>query len=288
MSIQRTVRLLRGDEFALGDLPIFVNRSVESYELSEHRHDFLEISYVSEGTGTHYTGKASLSTGQGDIFLIPVGVSHVFRPASTAKNRPLVVYNCIITMEAAARLLETFPGGTELKPLLECTEIRGFRDRYGEFHRLFQRLHYDYASSRPGREAALYTGVMNLLLYLYRSGANKQETAAAAVSAGMEEVLKRIHTRFEHPLKVSELAGILGIGERQFHRLFTKQTGMTPTEYLQNVRVHEACRLLQTTDRKVSDIAPSVGYQDIAFFNALFKKKTGVSPREYRRKAIYE
>ncbi|UUZ80253.1 AraC family ligand binding domain-containing protein [Paenibacillus sp. P26] len=111
MSIQRTVRSLRGDEFALGDLPIFVNRSVESYELSEHRHDFLEISYVSEGTGTHYTGKASLSTGQGDIFLIPVGVSHVFRPASTAKNRPLVVYNCIITMEAAPGRWRRSPEG---------------------------------------------------------------------------------------------------------------------------------------------------------------------------------
>lgn len=48
------------------------------------------------------------------------------------------------------------------------------------------------------------------------------------------------------------------------------------------MRINEACRLLLAEKRKIIDIAESVGYTDIKFFNELFKKYTGSTPREYR------
>jgi AraC family L-rhamnose operon transcriptional activator RhaR len=285
MPVRRAVTLLTGEAFFDSRLPIYVNRVAESFELTEHFHDFLEISYVGEGTGTHHAGDSVMTVARGDIFLIPVGISHVFRPASTSKDRPLIVYNCIVTIDAITRLLQTIPGGGELEMLVRFDRLRHYRDRHGEFERLFQQLHYEYAMDRPGRETVLYTGVANLLIYLLRAE-SESETAAAAVSPGVEEVLVNLHNGFREPVKAKDMAALIGVSERQFHRIFTKQTGMTFTDYLQNVRINEACRLLRTTGRKVSDIASSVGYQDITFFNGLFKKKTGVSPRQFRRRYL--
>ena len=283
MTVQRPIVMLKGGEFFFHELPIYVNRAVETFDMIEHSHDFLEVSYVGEGSGTHHTGEASASVARGDIFLIPVGVSHVFRPSSVSKEKPLIVYNCIFSVEAFDRLLAAFPGGGPVRELLSATKLRRYEDRHGEFHRLFQQLHYEYAASRPGREAALYLGVLDLLLYLHRTDA-EPETEDVSVPSGLDAALRYLHTRFDEPVSLARMAALAGVGERQFHRLFTKYTGMTLTEYAQTVRVNEACRLLRTTDRKVGDIAASVGYHDISYFNALFKRIAGVTPRDYRQR----
>ncbi|QHW32790.1 AraC family transcriptional regulator [Paenibacillus rhizovicinus] len=286
MTIQRSIFMLAGKDLFDPALPIYVNRSVEDYNITEHRHDFLEIVYVSEGAGTHHLGEEAFPVAHGDIFFLPVGISHVFRPASTSPQHPLIVYNCVIAPDAALQLLRSIPGGTTLQPLLESPRYRMYRDPYGEFHRLFQRLHYEYLSDQPGRETALYQGVLGLLLHLFRlDGKSEAAGANAIVPNGLETVISAVHSRFEQELPAKGMAAIAGIGERQFHRLFLKQTGMSFKAYHQNVRINEACRLLRTTDRKISDIASAVGYQDMPYFNGLFRRKNGVSPREYRKQA---
>ncbi|QHT63262.1 AraC family transcriptional regulator [Paenibacillus lycopersici] len=283
MTIQRPVFLLAGKDFFDPALPIFVNRAVEDYLLTEHRHDFIEISYVSEGSGTHHLGEEAFPVTHGDIFLLPVGVSHVFRPSS---RHPLIVYNCVIAPDAVLQLLQAVPGGSEMLPFLASPGYRRYRDTYGEFHRMFQRLHDEYLADRPGRETALYQNVLGLLVYLFRlDGRNAAASADAAVPTGLETVIATIHGRFDQELPAREMAAAAGVGERQFNRLFMKRTGMSFKAYHQNVRIREACRLLRATDRKISDIASAVGYQDIPYFNELFKRKNGVSPREYRNEA---
>ncbi len=59
---------------------------------------------------------------------------------------------------------------------------------------------------------------------------------------------------------------------------------MTVFEYAQNIRIEEACKLLKTTDKKVIEIAMSVGYKDLKFFNKVFKRYTDTTPREYRKR----
>ncbi|WP_219834143.1 AraC family transcriptional regulator [Paenibacillus sp. R14(2021)] len=285
MTIHRPIALMHGIDFFDAALPIYVNRAVEDYQLTEHRHDFLEISYVSEGAGTHHIGAGAFPVAPGDIFLIPVGVSHVFRPLTAAPKQPLIVYNCVIAPEAVHRLLGSVPGGSELALLLDAADYRRYADPYGEFQRMFQRLHYEFLASDPGREAALYQGVLGLLIYLFRLDRKRSAASAAARPAmpvGLETVIDTIHSRFDQELSAPAMAAIAGIGERQFHRLFAKQTGMSFKAYHQHVRMLEACRLLRTTNRKISDIASAVGYQDLPFFNGLFRRKNGVSPRAYR------
>jgi AraC family transcriptional regulator, L-rhamnose operon transcriptional activator RhaR len=286
MTIQRPIDLYKGDSFFRPEVPVFVNRAVEAFDLIEHMHDFLEISYVGEGTGTHYIGDQALQVHQGDIFLIPVGVSHVFRPSTTSSSRPLIVYNCVLALELIRPLLQNLPGGKALAPLLDEPDWHQYRDAYGEFRRLFLKLYDEYNSMRPGWITGLHLAVLELLLYLHRYRDESSNASLVAVTTGMEVALHMIHTRFHSPITLKETAVLAALGERQFHRKFKNRTGMNFIDYVQSVRIDEACRLIRTTDHKVADIASSVGYQDITFFNRLFRKKTGLSPREYRNEWI--
>jgi len=281
---QRTVRLLSGEQYFSEKLQIYVNRNSESYELSEHYHNFLELSYVSEGTGTHHTGSESYQVSPGDLFLIPMGISHVFRPSSVAKNRQLIVYNCIVTMDTLIPLLELFPGGESLKKLLNLPSIFHTQDHSGAAHHLFTSLYREYSIERMDRVVALYSLLIQLLVLYSRmyelSGTNTNISGLEK----MDELLDLLQLRYAETITTSHLAEAYGVGERQFQRLFRKHTGMTLTQYIQNLRVRAACELLLTSAHKISYISEAVGYSNTPFFYDVFKKHIGISPREYRNK----
>jgi transcriptional regulator GlxA family with amidase domain len=73
------------------------------------------------------------------------------------------------------------------------------------------------------------------------------------------------------------------LAERTLKRRFKIATGSTLIERLQNLRVEEAKRLLETTQIPVEDISYEVGYEDASFFRRLFKRLTGLTPSQYRR-----
>ncbi|MEX1031541.1 MAG: AraC family transcriptional regulator [Paenibacillaceae bacterium] len=281
MSIHRTVELLKAEDIFLPNIPIFVNRVHESFATIEHSHDFIEICYVGDGAGIHYIQDQTLSVTQGDIFFLPVGTHHVFRPISANKRHTLVVYNCIFIRSLLAKSLSTFPIDDAMVQLFSGSEWIQFRDQRGEFHRLFQKLHDEYIAQKACFEAALYTCVFEILLYMYRSG-TEQLTPHQSKFTGIETILHYVHQQFAKPIALNSMAGLLGIGERQFQRVFKSYTGMTFIDYQQQLRIQEANRLIRTTDRNINDIANTVGYQDMKFFNRIYKKKTGVTPREYR------
>ena len=74
-----------------------------------------------------------------------------------------------------------------------------------------------------------------------------------------------------------------GVPARTLKRRFKRATGSTLIDYLQNLRIEEAKRLLETGDKSLDEIAYAAGYDDPSFFRRLFKRRTGLNPSEYRR-----
>lgn len=81
---------------------------------------------------------------------------------------------------------------------------------------------------------------------------------------------------------VDVLAQRCGLSVAQFRRLFHGVFERSPTQYIQQMRVREACRLLHCTDRTVNEICLQIGYEQPSHFHKTFKKFTGVTPRLYR------
>ncbi|MGI9372960.1 MAG: GlxA family transcriptional regulator [Hyphomicrobiales bacterium] len=85
-------------------------------------------------------------------------------------------------------------------------------------------------------------------------------------------------------VSIPQMASIAGMGERTFMRRFRKATGMSPTTYMQSLRVAKARELLELSVKSVKQIAWDVGYEDASAFNKVFRGLMGLSPSQYRRR----
>ncbi|WP_150723202.1 GlxA family transcriptional regulator [Pandoraea capi] len=95
---------------------------------------------------------------------------------------------------------------------------------------------------------------------------------------------KRMETNLRHRFRLSELAASLAVSERTLNRRFKHATGQAPLEYLQNLRIEFARRMLESRPVALGELSQSVGYEDVGTFRDLFRRKTGLSPREYQIK----
>ena len=108
----------------------------------------------------------------------------------------------------------------------------------------------------------------------------KHAPHADSVVRGVEEWLQENYTDLEAIKHVVEDSPV---PERSLKRRFKAATGSSLIEYLQNLRIEEAKRLLENTQQPVDDISAEVGYMDVSFFRRLFKRLTGLTPNKYRR-----
>lgn len=88
---------------------------------------------------------------------------------------------------------------------------------------------------------------------------------------------------YAQPVHIGDIANMLGIDRRYLCRIFSKHSGVTPQEYLVNLRLDKAAALLTQFDYSVGEVAKSVGYEDLYNFSNMFKRKFGVSPLNYKR-----
>lgn len=86
------------------------------------------------------------------------------------------------------------------------------------------------------------------------------------------------------PVKVNEIADFLGNNSSYLCRSFKKDTGKTLSDYINEVKLEEAKRLLSSTKKSIVEISAMLGYSSQAYFTTLFKKRTGMTPAEFREK----
>lgn len=111
-----------------------------------------------------------------------------------------------------------------------------------------------------------------------------------AVAVGKSDVVQKALEYMEQNYQKSEmtmntLADHLGISLSLLSVEFKKETNMSPSNYLANLRVEKAKELLKNTDLLIKEISLAVGYEDLHVLNRWFKKYTGMTPGQYREKA---
>lgn len=88
---------------------------------------------------------------------------------------------------------------------------------------------------------------------------------------------------YERSIKIGHLASLLNIDRSYLHRLFIEQSGLSPKQFLTNIRLERAKQLLLDSDLNIKNIAYSVGFEDPGNFSKLFKQEIGISPTDFKR-----
>jgi AraC-like DNA-binding protein len=102
----------------------------------------------------------------------------------------------------------------------------------------------------------------------------------------MGTALRAIHDRVNTPWTVESLAEAAGMSRSAFAARFKELLGQTPLGYVTEWRMQKAMQLLQQRDKKLIDVARSVGYESDAAFSKAFKRVVGANPGEYLKRGF--
>ncbi len=111
-------------------------------------------------------------------------------------------------------------------------------------------------------------------------------TRAGARSDSIQQAQDFIRQRYSRSLTLQTVATHVSLSPNYLSARFTKTAGMTVMEFLREVRLEEAERLLIGSDRSIAEIGRRVGIHDPTHFGRLFRARTGHSPRAYRKAAL--
>ena len=129
------------------------------------------------------------------------------------------------------------------------------------------------------------------ILHLFAASVEKRSLASPAYSHSLkerditrlDEVLGYLRKNKTGTVTLEEAAAVAKMSPKSFCRFFKANTGKTLVEYLHELRIGEACRLLLETDRTISEIALDCGFNNLSNFNRRFRELKEMTPREYRR-----
>jgi AraC-like DNA-binding protein len=150
---------------------------------------------------------------------------------------------------------------------------------YGE---LLQKLEHEMFAN----EIAYKSKVNNLLdeiwIWLARQ-MSKNENQGRIFPQTFHRLDQMLRENLAHPWTVEEMAAIMGLGTTTFTEKVKAFSGFPPLNYLINLRISEAIRLLKNSDKSLTDIALDTGFYSSQHFSTTFKKLTGYTPGHFRK-----
>ncbi|SFQ35565.1 transcriptional regulator, AraC family with amidase-like domain [Variovorax sp. OK605] len=138
-----------------------------------------------------------------------------------------------------------------------------------------------------GHELALRIA-KRLIVYIRREGGQSQYSPFLAAGPKEEtvvaKVLRHVTDHIGEQLSIEELADSVGVSRRTFSRVFAKDANMTPSAFVEQVRVDFSRKLLEETDLPLKTVAFRCGFHSANHMRVIFAKRLDTTPREYRRR----
>jgi AraC-like DNA-binding protein len=138
------------------------------------------------------------------------------------------------------------------------------------------------ARRRPGWEAALFAGLLRLMVELsrlYEAGDGRED----ADLRGLGELISRLEREAAQPWTVAEMCRCAHMSRSSLIRAFHRTLGLPPMDYLIEKRLDLAQRLLLDTDLNITEIALECGFSDGNYFTRQFRRRRGTTPTQFRR-----
>jgi len=252
-----------------------------------HTHEFLECFLVISGEGRHRTGKNHLDLKAGDLVFLNVTQPHSIEPLSGDFTVAMVVFlpRVIGIADTVLENSERLKYFAFLSPFINEKNCNGclllaLSEHEQHIFSLFflHMAELQYNPSERSKEMMI-NNLKNILLSANMLAGQKIRIG----NVNFQSAFDYINQHFKEEIVLDAIAKAAGISPSYFSSLFNKVTGKSIRSYINELRISAACELLCESSLNISNIAYTVGYENVTHFNRLFKKITRFSPKQIRR-----
>lgn len=255
-----------------------------------HFHPEYELTYIAQSSGQRFAGDSIERYRDGDLVLLGPNLPHTWMSddatnGTSRTNKHRAIYAQFPGDFAGADFFDK-PELAGIARLLERA-AQGLRFRGKTQQRAARLMPELLAASGLSRLLKLLE-ILDLLARSKSARALSSKTFAPSLKRHDERridaVCRYINEHFAQPIGQPDAARRTHLSVSAFSRFFKKSLGRTFSEYVNELRVGQACRLLIESDKSVAEIAFGSGFENLSNFNRRFRALKKISPREYRRK----
>jgi len=248
-----------------------------------HWHNEMEFLLLLEGELMFHIEERSFLLRSGDAIFIPPGLLHY---ATSASSSSVSFRAFVFSPELICSSFDTLAYNTYVLPVIHnnlsyCLILQSSVAWQSDV------LHYLQQIFSKEVADELYIRGISLLIWnkMYHHHIVNLSTTPAlhALSKQLSGAISYLHNNYHRSITLTELASLIPLSEAQFCRSFKHLTGLTPFRYLVRYRILQSCTELTHTNKKITDIALSCGFNNISYYNRAFLQIMNMTPSEYRR-----
>lgn len=245
-----------------------------------HRHLRIEINYVKKGNCILHLDNENVTFRKGEVMIITSNVNHLFEAGPEGTT--------LMQLEFLPEIFSHFSlsantGTGELTPVFLFSEenrlikivnntpiIHTVQCIVNELK--FKKNFYQHL-------VVMYYAELLILIYRYMNEAY----LPICTNESLKKAIAYIRQNYHSNININQVAEHTGISERYLRRLFSQYLGLSPLDYLNQLRVNKAVELLCNTDMLIKEICFQCGFQSPQYFSQVFKRQIGISPHKMPR-----
>lgn len=273
-------------------IPVTSIKSIERYHDGQWSkglsiHETFEMVYIKSGEGTFDIGEQRVQVGSNDIVIIKPHQHHKLSVPSDNGCDFIVLYFKFMNQSNHAMSetsLEDFINFVSSKESGAFIKLKV--SQKNDIIVLLNRILREKAGDQLGSDLLNYLMLMELFVLISRAlkaeWENSIKNKSPKIKELMQSAIRFVHNNYEREISITDIAKYVFLSPSYFTRAFKENTGLSPMQYLLNVRIKRACELLLESDMKAGEIAHSVGFSNQQRFNDMFKKQMKMTPMQYR------
>ncbi|MBC9932696.1 AraC family transcriptional regulator [Chitinophaga qingshengii] len=271
------------EKLTLSENTSFVARTYRTpnFEVPWHQHNEYELILILEGLGTAFVGDYIGDFSAGDIFFLAPNLPHTFQKAGDVITSAVVIQ---FPDDFWGNTLINLPEGVAVKNLLLAAR-QGLKipDSYRE------KMASIIRELENQQRFARYISLFQCLHIMAESGdylslsSREPETGGPVIQEEIDLILRYTNSNFQNKISLREAAAVVNMSVAAFCKYFRRSTKKTYIDYLNEIRIGYACKLLKDTSKSVIEICFESGFHTLANFNKQFLKYKSITPSSFRR-----
>ena len=261
---------------------LYQEDSDDTFYDSLHNHKEIQLSLIVNGEGTFVIGDCVGDFKPNDIFIIGGYLPHVFKSDKIAGEKSEMI-SLFFTEQAFGETFFSIPELSQINPFLRKAQ-RGIKTVFYPKELRDKFLHYN--TLEPLAQFINFLEILSVLS-VYSGEALSSQTAVKKYTdedgKRMRDIFQFTLNNFNRQIPLEEVADLANMTVHGFCRYFKKRTDKTYVNFLIDIRLGHACKLLSKGESDIAEIAYQSGFNNITHFNRKFKEKKKMTPSAYRQ-----